>query len=127
MKKITLYLTVFILVSFISQQFSEKNLIGKWKIVAVKNSVGSSIGAEAFSGEIFTYKEDYTIIHFNPQNPLNKEQIGKWEIEKNSIYHYDNGQKKKVFGKIIKLNDKEFIVEQTNVKLITTIFYEKIK
>lgn len=127
MKKITLCLTAFILVSFTIQQFSEKNLIGKWKIVAVKNNVGSSVGAEAFSGEIFTYKEDHTIVHFNPQNPLNKEQTGKWEIVKNSIYHDDNGQKKKVFGKIIKLNDKELIVEQTNMKEITTIFYKKIK
>lgn len=127
MKKITLCLTAFILVSFTIQQFSEKSLIGKWKIVAVKNNVGSSVGAEAFSGEIFTYKEDHTIIHFNPQNPLNKEQTGKWEIVKNSIYHDDNGQKKKVFGKIIKLNDKELIVEQTNMKEITTIFYKKIK
>lgn len=127
MKKITLCLTAFILVSFTIQQFSEKNLIGKWKIVAVKNNVGSSVGAEAFSGEIFTYKEEHTIVHFNPQNPLNKEQTGKWEIVKNSIYHDDNGQKKKVFGKIIKLNDKELIVEQTNMKEITTIFYKKIK
>ncbi|GGF13816.1 lipocalin family protein [Flavobacterium limi] len=127
MKKITLYFLVLILLSFTIQQFSETNLSGKWKIIKVKNNTGSEISASAFSGETFTYKKNNSIVHFNPQHPLYKEQTGKWELVENMIYHYDNEQEKNLFGKIIKLNDKELIVEQTNDKIVTTIFYKKIK
>ncbi|MCI9844556.1 lipocalin family protein [Flavobacterium pectinovorum] len=127
MKKITLYLSALILLSFTIQQFSETNLIGKWKIIKIKNNVGSEIGASAFYGQTFTYKNDHTIVHFNPENSLYKEQTGKWELVENIIYHYDDEQEKNQFGKIIKLNHTEFVVEQTKDKIVTTIFYKRIK
>ena len=127
MKKITLFLSLLTLLSFTIQQFSETNLIGKWEIVKIKNNIGSEIGPIAFSGQTFTYKNDHTMVHFNPEHPLYKEQTGKWELVKNIIYHFDDKQEKNVFGKIIKLKSKEFVVEQTNDKIVTTIYYKKIK
>jgi len=127
MKKITLYLSALILLSFTIQQFSETNLIGKWKIVKIKNDIGSEIGPIAFIGQTFTYKDNHTMVHFNPENPLYKVQTGKWELVENIIYFYDDEQEKNQFGKIIKLNHKEFVVEQTNDEIVTTIYYKKIK
>ena len=127
MKKITLYLVTMLLLSFTTQQFSEKNLIGKWKIIKVENSLGSKIGYSAFKGQTFTYKENYTIFHFNPEHPFLKEETGKWELIKNIIYQYNEGEKKEVFGEILKLNDKEFIVDQTQEKVLTKIYFKKIK
>lgn len=56
-----------------------------------------------------------------------KEETGKWELVKNIIFQYDEGEKPEVFGEILKLNDKEFIVVQTREKVVTKIYFNKIK
>lgn len=127
MKKIISYLAAIFLLSFTTQHFSEKDLIGKWKIVRVENSLGSEIGSSAFRNQTFTYKKNYTIVHFNPENPFLKEETGKWELVKNIIFQYDEGEKPEVFGEILKLNDKEFIVVQIREKVVTKIYFNKIK
>lgn len=125
MKIITTIFSALIFMSFLTIQFSEKDLIGKWKIHKIENSSGS-IDSITFRGQTFSYKSDYTAIHLNPQSPFEKEQTGKWEMSNDTLYQFNPGEKKVPF-KILILNNQELVVVQQFKDTKATIFYKKIK
>ena len=123
-KIISAFIGILILLSFTTFQYSEKDLIGTWKIIKIKNNLGSKIDSTAFLGETFTYKMDHSVIHFNPNHPIEQKQKGRWEIKNDTLFQYNPTEKKMPF-KILTLNKNELTIQQKMEDILTTIFYKK--
>lgn len=125
MTKLSITIGALFLLSLITFQLSEKDLFGTWKIIKVKNSLGSEIDSTAFTDETFTYKKNHSIIHFNPNNPIEQKQVGKWEIKNDTLYQFNEAEEKMPFN-VLSLTTKNLTLEQKNENVITTIYYRKL-
>src|SRR5690554_1601689 len=120
MTKYSIIIGVLISIMFMTFQFSEKDLIGKWKIIKVNNSLGSELDSTDFINETFTYKKNHTVIHCNPNNPIQQKQIGRWEIKNDTLFQFNDGKIKIPF-KILSLTNSKLTIQQETKNTVTTI------
>ena len=100
---------------------------GIWKIDKVITSSGFKADSLAFLGETFEFQKNGIVNHNNPNSPLPefRKQTGKWEIIEDTLYQYNEGEKKVPYV-IKELSSENMIVISKTSEGETTIYYKRI-